>query len=637
MNSRFSSAVLPLAIMLSPSAYTQDNSMFMLDTMVVTAARHAQSVDETLAAVSLITRDEIERSQATNVLELIDRTPGVTITQNGGAGAVSSVMIRGTSSSQALILIDGVRINSANGGSAALQYLDPHQIERIEIVRGPRSSLYGADAIGGVIQIFTRTGRGTPALMLTAGAGSHGTSMVGVNFGGEVERTRFNISANTQTTNGYDFTNKDSSVDGGLNNDSDSYRNKSVAISVAHGLASGAEAGFTVSHNEGRASYDGTTMDALWNSYPYDAYSLFRRTTASSWVNVPMNSLWQTRLELGYSRDFNRELGKDIDPASQFSPASYGTERLSLNWQNNIDWHESQQLTVGVDYYQDKADNSGGYENPQTGQKEDRRDNRAVFIQNQSYWGDSDVLIGLRQDDNESYGRNTTGNIAWGYNLPRNMRVIASYGTAFRAPTFNDLYYPVRGNPELKAESAKNAELELRGQYSGGRWAVAVFQNDIDDLIAWAPSDANDPNSQWLPSNVDSARIRGMEVSVGTTFYDWQLNTALTLLDPRDKTTGNYLVNRPRQRLVIDADKSLNDLSVGGTLRAQGASYSNADNTQQQSGFATVDLRASYKLKAEWQAGIKVTNVLNKSYATARGYRAEPRGMLATVTWRPKL
>ncbi len=637
MNSRFSSAVLPLAIMLSPSAYTQDNSMFMLDTMVVTASRQAQSVDETLAAVSLITRNQIERSQATNVLELIDRTPGVTITQNGGAGAVSSVMIRGTSSSQALILIDGVRINSANGGSAALQYLDPNQIERIEIVRGPRSSLYGADAIGGVIQIFTRKGYGSPALALTAGAGNHGTSMVGINLGGEVERTRFNISANTQTTNGYDFTNNDSNVDGSLNNDNDSYRNKSVAISVTHGLASGTEAGFSVSHNEGRASYDGTTMDALWNSYPYDAYSLFRRTTASSWVNVPMNSLWQTRLELGYSRDFNRELGKDIDPASQFSPASYGTERVSLNWQNTIDWHESQQLSAGVDYYQDKAENSGGYENPQTGQKEDRRDNRAVFIQNQSYWGDSDVLIGLRQDDNESYGRNTTGNIAWGYNLPRNMRVIASYGTAFRAPTFNDLYYPVRGNPNLKPESAKNTELELRGKYSGGHWAVAVFQNDIDDLIAWAPSDASDPNSQWLPSNVDSARIRGMEVSVGTTFYDWQLNSALTLLDPRDKATGNYLVNRPRQRLVINADKSFNDLFVGGTLRAQGASYSDTDNTLHQSGFVTVDLRASYKLAAEWQAGIKVTNVLDMSYATARGYRAEPRGVLATVTWRPEL
>ena len=174
--------------------------------MVVTAARTAQTVDQALAPVTVITRNDIELSQATSVTELLSRTPGMQITTQGGAGSIASVYLRGTKTAQTLILVDGVKINSTISNTAPLQYLDPDMIERIEIVRGPKSSLYGTDAMGGVIQIFTRQGQGRPQLQLKAGAGNRGTGEYGLNYSGEIEGTRVNFGAKLYETRGYDHT-----------------------------------------------------------------------------------------------------------------------------------------------------------------------------------------------------------------------------------------------------------------------------------------------------------------------------------------------------------------------------------------------------------------------------------------------
>ena len=614
--------------------------VYELGEVVVTASRTAQSIDETLAPVSVITRDDIEKKQATSVSELLKTIPGVSITSNGGPGAQTSIFIRGASSSQTLVLVDGQRINSATGGTAAIQYLNPEQIERIEIVRGPRSSLYGADAIGGVIQIFTRKGKGEPSFTVRAGTGSRNTNELGLNFSGQSEGTRFSFGANLFETDGHDFTNDKYSNNLGQNKDDDAFRNKSLSANLSHEFDNGIEAGVSISHSQGKTEYDGYTTDSVYNKYPYAPYTEFKNSTLGAYLAANVNDLWATRVDLGYSNIKTDNLGENDSPVAPYSPSMYETSRVSALWQNDIFWSDSQILTTGLDFYNDKVDGTTTYTNPATGTVEDSRYNVAIFVQNQTEFEASDLLVGMRTDKNEVYGTNTTGNAAWGFDLPKAMRLVASYGIGFRAPTFNDLYYPEDsfgyvGNPDVQPEKSKNYELELSGKHKFADWSVSIFQNDIDDMISWEPNGSG----KNQPTNVQNARIRGVEVTATTQVIGWGINASITLLDPKDLTNDRLLIRRPKQSFVLDADRDFGQFTLGGTFKAQ--SYSNeyafSGDSIRLNGFATMDLRAGCKFTKEFKTELKVVNILDKEYQTANGYNAEPRGTFVTLIWSPKL
>ncbi len=628
--------VLSTAIALTVSGLSSlsyADTPYTLDEVIVTASRTAQTVDETLAPVTVITRKDIEQSQAKDVAELLRKVPGIQIARNGGIGSLPSAFIRGSNSSHTLVLVDGQRLNNATAGTPEFQYLNPEQIERIEVVRGPRSSLYGADAIGGVIQIFTRRGKGEPQFSAKAGVGSRNTNELGFNLGGEVDSTRFNLNASLYETGGFDTTNDNFPANWGANLDNDAYRNKSLATRISHTFQSGVETGISFLHQQGKTEYDGYVTDRDDTNYPYSPYTLFKSTTVNAYTTLPVNDIWLSKIDVGYSEHKSKQLGKNDSPSAPYTPNFYETQRLSALWQNDIDWSENQLLTTGVDYYQDKVDSSTNYVNPATGRKEDSRYNAAVFIQNQSYYDWSDLQLGLRRDKNEAYGFQTTGNIAWGVDLPQHIRLIASYGTAYRAPTFNDLYYPFSGNPDLKPESSKSAELELRGKHDIGKWSLSLFQNDIDDMIAWAP----DASGQWKPSNVNKARIQGVEGSISTTLAHWDINLSLTLLDPKDTKRDTQLQRRAKQYMTIDSDRTFSKFSFGATFRAQGPTYDDVDNNVRVAGFATVDLRTAYKINKELKTQIKLTNLLNKQYQAANGYNGEPRGAFVSLIWTPDL
>ncbi|AMO57930.1 TonB-dependent receptor domain-containing protein [Endozoicomonas montiporae] len=615
-------AAIGVAVAGFVNASVATDDVYRLDDVVVTASRTAQTVDQALAPVTVITREEIERSQASSVVELLNKTPGMQMATSGGPGSSASVFLRGTKTGQTLVLLDGQKINSTSMNVAPLQYIDPDMIERIEVVRGPKSSLYGADAMGGVIQIFTRQGYGKPRLRLKAGIGTHGTGEYNANYSGEHNGYRFNLGANFYETQGYDHT--DSKI--GRDGDDDGYRNKSISGSVSKQFESGLDAGVSVYHTEGKAEYDHNHNG--WGDLETKPYNDFSVTSLNSHLMIPVNEVWSTRLEAGYIKEdaFRREEGRGEDKLASFAKG----RRYSASWQNDVEWQESQLLTAGLDY---------SYETIDTGTKypEDNRYNYGVFAQQLSSFESSDLQIGLRHDKNETYGNKTTGNIAWGFDLPYNLRLIPSYGTAFRAPTFSDLYFPGSGNPNLKPEKSENFEVELKGKFKTISWSASIFRNNIDDMFLYVSKPTDDNEFAGHMENVEKARITGFEFAASTRIEGWDVNANITLLDPENRTKNKVLERRAKQLINLDADRRFGKFNVGGTIRGQGRTYNDVNNNQELAGFMTVDLRGGYQISSELKTEFKLTNLLDKQYTTTLGYKSEPFNGMLSLIWTPEL
>lgn len=549
--------------------------------IVVTATRTARTADETLASVTVITREDIERTQAKSVAELLTGEAGIDTAINGGYGKTTSLYLRGTNADHVLTLIDGVKIGSATSGSASWQYLPVEQIERIEIVRGPRSSLYGSEAIGGVIQIFTRQPTDKFQGRAEAGYGSYGTRDLSAGVSGANESTRYSLSAGNFNTGGIDA----KTASAGNEGDTDGFRNESLSARLSHRFASGAEIEAHALHAQGHVEYDGNPNQA---AFTQDATGLR--------LNFSPLDAWAVKLQAGNSRDYSDNF-KD----GRFS-STFNTLRNVASWQNDVTLGKNQLLTAGVDYQDDRIGSTTGYARTE-------RNNTGVFLQHQGRFGNHDVIAGLRQDNNEQFGAYDTGNLAWGYALSPALRARLSYGTAFKAPTFNQLYYPNGyGNPNLQPEESTSYEAGLHGRESWGGWDVRAYQTNVNNLIATVSS---------TYTNVNQARIKGVETELTAVLGGWNTRLSLSLMDPRDTIADKILARRTKRSLKFEADRAFGRLRFGADWLVQGHRYDDTANTARLGGFAVVNLRAQYDLAKGWFVRTRLENVFDKTYHTA--------------------
>ena len=605
-------SVQAACLLACPSLVLAGPSSSATDAIVVTATRTAQTVDDTLAAVTVITRQDIERQQAQSIQDLLRGVPGIGITNNGGAGKATSVFLRGTESDHVLVLIDGVKVGSATLGTTAFQDIPVALIERIEIVRGPRSSLYGSEAIGGVIQIFTRKGGGafTPFLSLGGGRYNSYQGSAGVTGGGE--RGWFSLSASGIDTEGFDACRGEAAGVGGCftdEPDKDGYRNVSGALRAGYRFENGAELDARLLHTSADTEFDGGFVN--------ESESV--QQVLGGTLNLPLADIWHLTLAAGRSRDESDNF-KDGVFRSRFE-----TRRDTFSIQNDIAIAASQLLTLGADYQDDRVDGTTAY-------AVSSRDNTGLFAQYQGAFGAQDVQLSLRRDDNEQFDIHGTGGAAWGYALGKGLRLTAAYGTAFQAPTFNELYFPGFGNPNLRPEESRSLEFGLNGRPGWGRWSLNAFETRVGDLIAF---DA----SLFAPNNIDQARIRGLEAVLGTRLDGWELNANLTLLDPENRSgganDGNVLPRRARQSLRLDADRRFGSYGFGATLLAVGKRYDDLANTRELGGYATVDLRAEYALARDWRLQARVENLFDKDYETAAFFNQPGRSLFVTLRYQP--
>ncbi|MCM2330068.1 MAG: TonB-dependent vitamin B12 receptor [Pseudomonas sagittaria] len=605
--------VTPAAILLcAVSPFSLAAEALPLAPLLVTASRTAQTAEQSLAAVTLIDRAEIERKQATSVPELLRGVPGVSLANNGGPGKTTSLFLRGSESDHVLVLIDGIKVGSATSGSAAFQDLPVELIERIEIVRGPRSSLYGSEAIGGVIQIFTRKDAGAGLRpFLSAGTGSHASHSGSAGLSGRAGSSWFNFGVSASDTDGINVKPRSAS---GYEDDRDGYRNLSASLRAGHRFANGLE-------------LDGNLLQAKSHN-DYDQVNT--RRTAGFGANAdgvqkvaglrarfaPLDP-WQVTLQAGRAEDKS-----DADQDGAFY-SRFDTRRDSLSWQNDVSLAAGHTLVLGVDHQHDEVNGSTAY-------AEDSRDNDGYFAQYLGGSGRHDWQLALRRDDNQQFGDHETGSVAYGYALSDELRAYASYGSAFKAPTFNELYYPGYGNPALDAETSRSLELGLQGQPAWGHWQLAAFRTRVDDLIAY-------DSRLEAPNNVDQARIRGVEASLGSQWLGWDWNANLTLQEPESRadgaSDGNELPRRARQILNLDIDRAFGRFSAGASLHAEGQRYDDLANQRELSGFATLDLRGEYRLDEQWRLQARVTNLLDADYQTAAGFNQPGQAVYFTVRY----
>ncbi len=599
-----------LASLLATAVLPAVQAADTLSPIVVTATRTARSADATLAPVTVITRADIERLQAASVPELLAGTPGLAIANNGGPGKATALFLRGTESDHVLVLVDGVKIGSATLGTAALEHIPVDAIERIEIVRGPRASLYGSEAIGGVVQIFTRKGGGAPRVHGRLTAGSYGTTGGGAGLSGGGQNGWFALDVSARHTDGFNACDPAaaSAFAGCFTSepDRDGYRNQAGSLRAGYRFGNGLSVDVHGLLTSGKVFYDGGFTN---ESEP------FQRELGAR-LRWDVGETWGLSLSAGRSTDVSED-AKDGTPVSRFQ-----TDRDSAGLQ--LDWApgDAHMITLGADYLNDQVSGTTAY-------AVDERDDKGVFVQYQGRIGRHDLSLRLRRDDNEQFGNHTTGGLSVGHDFAGHLRLVASYGKAFKAPTFNELYYPGFGNDQLRPETSESVELGLRGRPAWGRWAVSLYQTRIDDLIAF---DA----TTFAPANIDEARIRGLEGELAGRLAGWDLQAALTLLRPENRGSGvnrgNTLPRRARATLRLDADRQWGRWRLGGTVLRVGKRYDDLANSRELDPYTRVDLRAALDLGGHWSLQLKGENVFDADYQTAAFYN-QP-GASAYVTLR---
>jgi vitamin B12 transporter len=612
--------VIALAPCLSMPAIAQDTAAQAqdLDQVVVTATRTARTQDDTLAAVTVIDRARIERLQPASLVTLLRGEAGVSIGNQGGAGKQSSLFLRGSEADHVLVLVDGVRMGSASAGLTAWQDIPVAQIERIEIVRGPFSSLYGSEAIGGVVQIFTRRPQGAFAPHASLAAGSFGTLRASAGLGGTVGDGWYSVNTAHEHTDGINALRDNPASpwdDAGLNPDRDGYRNDSVTAQAGYRFSDAWDADARLFRAEGRNEYDGSFADV----------SKVQQQAVSARVGFKPSDALALTLRAGQSRDLADDYLGDLH-ASRFQ-----TRRSQGSLQADVGLGErAGLLTLGFDWLRDAVDASTPFD-------VDQRISRGVFGQWQGSFGAHALQLAARRDEDDQFGGETTGSALWGWDFNDALRFTASYGTAYKAPSFNDLYYPGYGNPNLSPETSRSVELGLRGTHGWGRWGVQAFETRVDDLIAYDATlvDAAHPFGQ--PNNVEQARIRGVELTGAAALAGWDVQGALTWLDPRNRSgdfnDGNLLPRRARRTARIDVDRSFGAFSVGGSVFASGERYDDPYNSTRMGGYTLFDLRAGYAFNKQWSVQAGVANAGDRDYETAAYYRQPGRAYTLTLRY----
>jgi len=579
-----------------------------LDPVVVTAARGPQSLDDLVADVTVIGPEEIARSGAGSLASLLSRQPGIEIVTNGSPGSTSGVFIRGANRQQTVVLLDGLRIESSSAGAASLEAIPLEQIERIEILRGPASSLYGADAIGGVIQVFTRRGA-SPAANASVGYGTYATAVASAGVSGGSGPLRYAVQVGGRRSDG--FTSASGPETFGFDADRDDYKSLSVNLSASVEWAKDQVAGAQYFRNKLDASFDGSgggfddrTITIV------EAWQVDSRNRITPW--------WRWTLAAGQTVD-------DSVSKLAFGDSAFRTRDTQAKWQHDL-MLPAGELALAYERREERLADNAGF--PVTA-----RDTDAGVAVYRLVRGEHALQANLRHDHSSQFGGRTTGTLAWGWRFAPGWRVTASGGTAFKAPSFNDLYFPDFSNPNLVPETSRNVEASVAWSGSVGDARVearaVAWHNRVKSLIVFQC----DENFACAPQNVDRATLEGVTLSADATFGETTLKGSMDLQSPTDDATGHLLPRRARTHGAMSAQHRAGPVLLVAEVVASSKRYDDAANTRKMGGYALVNLVAEWNVVKGVTLFVRGDNVLDKDYELASGYGTGGAQAFAGVRW----
>jgi vitamin B12 transporter len=584
---------------------------FVGETIVVTPTRIAQTLATPLQHTTVITRADIDSSTAADLPTLLRQESGVEIAQAGGLGAQSAIRIRGSESDHVLVLIDGVRVNSVTTGATAIDQILLDEVERVEIVRGNVSSVYGSEAIGGVVQIFTRRGTGEMKVSGKLGAGTDNTRNLGLAIGGALGESRVHLGVTRTQTDGFSsarrefipavFTFAPADID------DDAYRNTTLNLALSHRVQAGHDIGLTAFQSRGDTEFDGTSQNH--SDQTLTALGVY---SENRWLPE-----WLSRVQFSQGSD---DLKSDLDGVAA---GRFKTRNRQLDWNNQLDVGPGV-VRLGVAGLWQRLDTDAAYSD----------DARRVTGLTAGYTvaiDAHDLQLNVRHDDYSDFGGHTTGLLGYGYRLTPAVRVSATVSSAFRAPTFNELYGPYGSNPALDPERARSVEAGLT--YSGalGLARATAFMTRTDDLINFVPP-------SWTATNVDRAENRGIELSWNGKLAGLDARSAITFQNPEDKSTGLGLLRRADRFGSASLGQAHGAFDWRAEVLASGPRPDVHATTYSRvvvPGYAVLNLNLGWQPARDWKLSGKLVNLLDKDYSLVHGYNTQGRGVFVGLAYVP--
>ncbi|MCL6486645.1 MAG: TonB-dependent receptor [Janthinobacterium lividum] len=593
---------LALAIA-APAAFAQATPS-TFDPIVVTATRTPQKTSALLADTTIITSEDIARSGAGSVTELLQKQRGIEVVRSGGAGTAASVYIRGANSTQNIVLVDGVRIGSSTLGTANWSPVPLANIDRIEIVYGPLSTLYGADAIGGVIQSCTKKGSGAPVIGASVGFGSDATRQYDASVSGAsggYNSLSYSLNVSKEKSDGFSATKPGNTYY--YNADKDGYDKKSVTGQLGFQLAKGHNLGLVFMNSKLEAQYD--------NGPGYDTRSNQKLENIGVFMNNEFVQGWHSKIQVAEARDKDNQ----DTSAGAAGKSHLETKQSTFEWQNDI--------AIGVDtlqllasYRKEEVVSSA---KPILNRSRDTKSLAASY----TMLRDQHLLsASLRSDKMSETGSTTTGSLGYGYQINNALRATASYGTSFRQPTYNELYYPGYGIASNRPEKGRNAEVGLRYDDGKTQMSAVYYHNRVTDLLIYANTCPVEVASHpyGCAYNVNKALLEGITLSVRRKFGDFGLSGNIDLQDPRDQTLDKSLGRRAKRHANFAADYSIGQLNTGAEWQLSGKRFDDQANETTLGGYGLVNLFATYQVARDWSVLARWNNIANKDYELGRFY-----------------
>jgi vitamin B12 transporter len=597
-----------------------------LERTIVIATRTPIDLDLAIAPVAVIDRDEIAGMQNTDIADVLRFQAGFDVGRNGGPGQPTSLFIRGSDSNHSLVLFDGVRINPGTIGGAALQNVPTELVERIEILRGPRSSLYGSDAIGGVINIVTRAPH--QGFELSAGGGRYGSRQLSVAAGTRFGSQFVSGVASFDDTDGFPTrTLKIGGIEQFPQIDR-GYRNVSTKLRWGLDL-DGWQLGAQYWRAAGNSEYLG--FDDNFNNALADEH--FLNQTASIDLSGSPRDGWTTHLTLSHMTDDIEQRGVTslvgASAGHAIDSADFAkTQRTNLDWQNDVALGSLQTVTLGttLSSERDSTQSFGA------GFAETTHLN-LFYAQDQIRWGHTAALLAVSLTDHSSFGSEWTWNAEVGHDLTAHWRITAMAGKAFRAPDATDRFSIFGGNPNLAPEIGRNTEIGLHfNPRPGQRLSLSAFRNDVRDLIDYVVLDP----ITFLGENrnVARARIQGVELSYDYVSAEWRARLGLSAQKPRDLATDEPLLRRADRSGTLSLTRHWQRFDLGADLLVSGARRDfGFPDPVRLGGYTLVNLHSAIRVTPHWSFSARLENALDRDYRLADSYRVPGRAVYANLRY----